>query len=322
MNAAFPILLTGKNGQVGFELQKLLPRMGNLISLDRQELDLSKPAEIRRVVREIQPRLIVNSAAYTAVDQAETDQAAARAINSDAPAVLAEEARKICAAVVHYSTDYVFDGLKDSPYLEDDPTNPLSVYGQTKLAGEDAIRQIGIPYLIFRTAWVYSTRGRNFLLTILRLASQREELRIVRDQTGAPTWCREIATATVSALQKLSWDSNAGSPISRVSGTYHMTSGGATTWFDFARAICEETAQASASLPWLTEATSGRPLVVQRILPLTTSEYPTPARRPPYSVLSNDRLFQTFGIRLPKWRSQLHSVFSCAESKIRDDENS
>lgn len=310
MSAPISILLTGKNGQVGFELGKLLPRLGNLVALDRRELDLSKPAEIRRVIREARPQLIINAAAYTAVDQAETDQAVARSINSEAPAVLAEEAKKTGAALVHYSTDYVFDGLKNSPYLEDDPKNPLSVYGRTKLAGEEAIRQTGAPHLIFRTAWVYATRGRNFLLTILRLASQREELRIVSDQIGAPTWCREIALATVAALQNLSWHSSADSQLSSVSGTYHMTAGGITTWFDFAQAICQEAAHVPSNLPWIAEVTSARLLTVQRILPITTAEYPTPARRPPYSVLSNERLFHTFGLRLPEWSIQLRSAFA------------
>jgi dTDP-4-dehydrorhamnose reductase len=310
MSTRVPILLTGKNGQIGFELERLLPRLGQLVAMNRQELDLSRPAEVRRVIRELRPRLIINAAAYTAVDQAETDQAAARCINAEVPAILAEEAKKIGAALVHYSTDYVFDGSKNSPYLEDDPPNPVSIYGLTKLQGEEAIRQIGVPHLIFRTAWVYATRGRNFLLTILRLGSQKDELRIVSDQVGAPTWCHEIAYATVSALQNHAWDSDPDSLLSTVSGTYHMTASGSTTWFGFAQAICEEAEHSPSNLPWVAEATSGCPLAVRRILPITTTEYPTPARRPPYSVLSNERLFQTFGLRLPAWRDQLHSAFS------------
>lgn len=305
-----PILLTGKNGQIGFELKKILPRLGELIALDREDLDLSDSSETRRMVQELRPRLIVNAAAYTAVDQAETDQHAARALNAEAPAVLAEAARKVGAALVHFSTDYVFDGLKNSPYIEDDPTNPLSVYGKTKLAGEEAIRQIGVLHLIFRTAWVYGTRGRNFLLTILRLASQREELRIVGDQIGAPTWCREIAQATASILQNLSDASPSAMSLSDLSGTYHMTAAGSTTWFDFARAILDEGARTSPYVPWFADATSGRPLTIQRIVPITTAEYPTPAQRPAYSVLSNERLFRTFHVRLPDWRTQLHSAFS------------
>ena len=219
--------------------------------------------------------------------------------------MIAQEAKKIGAGVVHYSTDYIFDGLKTSPYEEDDEPNPRSVYGRTKLAGELGVRDAGVPHLIFRTAWVYATRGRNFLLTVLRLASQREELRIVNDQFGAPTWCREIARATTSILERQSRD-NAGAPwLREVSGTYHMTAAGVTTWFGFAQAILEEV---SPELPWLEAATNGRPLIAQRIVPISTAEYPTPARRPAYSVLSNSRLTRTFGLQLPDWRAQLRST--------------
>jgi dTDP-4-dehydrorhamnose reductase len=305
-----PILLTGKNGQIGFELKKILPRLGRLIAVDREDVDLTDSSETRRMVQELRPRLIVNAAAYTAVDQAETDQHAARALNADAPAVLAEAAKKVGAALVHFSTDYIFDGLKKSPYVEDDSPNPLSVYGRTKLAGEEAIRQIGVPHLIFRTAWVYGTRGRNFLLTILRLASQREELRIVADQTGTPTWCREVAQAITSILLNLSHASSSTISLSDLSGTYHVTAAGSTTWFDFARAILDEGACISLDVPWFAAATSGRALSIQRIVPITTAEYPTPAQRPAYSVLSNERLFRTFHVRLPDWRTQLRSAFS------------
>jgi len=304
------ILLTGKNGQVGGELAAFLPRLCEVVALDRQQLDLAKSDDIRRAIREVRPQIIVNAAAYTAVDQAETDQAAARAINADAPAVIAEEAKKIDASVVHYSTDYVFDGTKRLPYDENDPPNPVSVYGKTKLAGELAIRESGAPHLIFRTAWVYATRGRNFLLTILRLASQREELRIVHDQIGAPTWCREIARATTSILDHLSRDGQGASSFPQVSGTYHMTAGGIASWYEFAQAILAEASKAPASLSWLASATGGRPLLARHVVPITTAEYPTPARRPAYSVLSNARLSQTFGIQLPDWREQLHSAFS------------
>src|ERR1700683_2626365 len=197
------ILLTGKNGQVGAELAHLLPALAEVVALDRRDLDLSRPDDIRRTIRDLRPTLIVNAAAYTAVDQAEKDVAAAQAINSDAPALMAQEAKNIGAGLVHYSTDYVFDGAKQSPYEENDRSNPVSVYGKTKLAGEQAIQDVGLPHLIFRTAWVYGTRGRNFLLTILRLASQREELGIVHDQFGAPTWCREIACGTALVLEQL-----------------------------------------------------------------------------------------------------------------------
>jgi dTDP-4-dehydrorhamnose reductase len=305
-----PILLTGKNGQIGFELERLLPRLGRLIALDRRDLDLSKPREIRRTVQELRPRVIVNAAAYTAVDQAETDPDVARAVNAEAPAILAEEAKKLGGALVHFSTDYVFDGLKNSPYAESDPTHPTSVYGQTKLAGEEAIRQIGTPHLILRTAWLYGTRGRNFLLTILRLASQREELRIVSDQVGAPTWCREIANATTSILQNFPLGPDLVSSLPNVTGTYHMTASGSTTWFDFAQAIRDEASHAPSDLSWIAAATTGRPLMVQRIVPITIADYPTAARRPTYSVLSNENLSRTFNVHLPNWRVQLHSVFT------------
>ncbi|MBZ5502464.1 MAG: dTDP-4-dehydrorhamnose reductase [Acidobacteriia bacterium] len=307
------ILLTGKNGQVGAELARFLPHLGAVVAFDRQQLDLSQPDHVRRAIREIRPQIIVNAAAYTAVDQAETDETAARAINAEAPRIIAEEAKKIGAGVVHYSTDYVFDGSKTSPYEEDDPPHPLSVYGRTKLAGEQAIRDAGVPHLIFRTAWVYGTRGRNFLLTILRLATQREELKIVHDQTGAPTWSREIARATASILEQRCRSGPDAFSLAPVSGTYHMTAGGTTTWYEFAQAILEEAAQAPRDLPWLAAATSGHPLLVRRIVPITTAEYPTPARRPAYSVLSNSRLGSRFGCQLPPWRAQLHSAFRDGE---------
>ena len=197
------ILLTGKNGQVGHDLHNLLPRLGEVVAFDRQQLDLSHSGRNSPRDSRNSPDLIVNAAAYTAVDQAEKEEALARAINADAPAIIAEEAKRIGAAVVHYSTDYVFDGTKNSPYDENDRPNPLNVYGKTKLAGEQAIRESGAHHLIFRTAWVYSTRGKNFLRTILRLATERDEIRIVNDQTGAPTWSREIASASVQVLQRI-----------------------------------------------------------------------------------------------------------------------
>ena len=307
------ILLTGKNGQVGADLELLLPQLGDLVALDRSQLDLCNPSEIRRVVRQVHPRIIVNAAAYTAVDKAETDEKVAHAVNADAPAILAEEASKIGAVLVHYSTDYVFDGLKQAPYKESDPTNPINVYGRTKLAGEIAIRQSGAPHLIFRISWVYATRGQNFLLTLLRLATQHKELRMVRDQTGTPNWSREIARATVSVLQNVSRESNLLSSLEKLSGTYHMTAPGATTRFEFAQVICDELTRASTPPAWVSAATSGRPLIVQRIDPITSAEYPTPAVRPLYSVLSSDRLFSTFGVRLPEWRVQLQGAFGNAD---------
>ena len=312
------ILLTGKGGQIGSELQCLLPGLGDLVAPDRRELDMLDPDSIRRMVRNIRPQLIVNAAAYTAVDAAESDEANAHAVNAIAPAVLAEEAKKLGAAVVHYSTDYVFDGAKATPYDEMDPANPISVYGKTKLAGELAIRSSGVPHLIFRTAWVYATRGRNFLLTILRLATEKEELRIVRDQIGAPTWSVEIAAATTKILAQVIERGSATSAFSEVSGTYHLTAAGETTWYDFARAILGEASSMPQGIPWFAAATGGHPLITRRIIPITTREYPTPASRPAYSVLSNSLLTRTFGVTMEYWRTQLRLGFA-AERKTRQE---
>jgi dTDP-4-dehydrorhamnose reductase len=304
------ILLTGKNGQLGDDLQHTLPELGEVIPTDRKQLDLSRPDEIRKLIRDVRPDLIVNAAAYTAVDQAEKDETLAHAINSEAPAIMAEEAKKIGAALVHYSTDYIFDGGKDCPYDENDSPNPISVYGRTKLAGEQAIRDSGVDHLIFRTAWVYSTRGKNFLLTILRLATQREELRIVRDQIGAPTWSREIADGTVKALQQICNRRGGTTAWSERGGTYHMTAAGETSWYEFTQVILREAAQAPNAAAWFRTATAGKELLVRRVVPITTVEYPTPARRPAYSVLSNSKLNRVFGIQLPDWQQQLQTAFT------------
>jgi dTDP-4-dehydrorhamnose reductase len=304
------ILLTGKTGQVGSELHRLLPRLGEVVAPGRQELDLLDPDKIRQAVRDIRPQLIVNAAAYTAVDTAETDEANARVINAEAPAVFAEEARKLGAALVHYSTDYVFDGLKRTPYHEADSPNPMNVYGKTKLAGEQAIRESGVPHLVFRTAWVYAQQGRNFLLTILRLATEREELKIVCDQIGAPTCARDIATATTRILTDILERGSGASALSNYSGTYHMTAAGETTWYDFANAIVAEAARFSKKAPWFATATRGRQLVTRHVFPITAEEYRSPAPRPAYSVLSNSRLAQAFGFRLVDWHTQLQQCFA------------
>jgi dTDP-4-dehydrorhamnose reductase len=312
------ILLTGKDGQVGMELQRFLPQLGEVIALGRQELDLSKPDDLRRMIRTVRPNLIVNAAAYTAVDQAEKEEAIARAINADAPAVMAEEAKKNGAGLVHYSTDYVFDGSKNSPYEVTDPTNPLNVYGKTTRMGERAIQETGVPHLIFRTAWVYATRGRNFLLTILRLATQgSDELRIVSDQIGAPTLSREIALATTQILKQIYGRDDGLAYLTEMSGMYHMTAVGETNWYEFAKAILGEASRMPHSAPWFAAATGGRPFVARRIIPIPTEQYPTPARRPAYSLLSNSHLTETFGIQLPEWRAQLHSVFVAQEDDAR-----
>ena len=301
------ILLIGGTGQVGHELAVMLPRVGEVLVSDRSVLDLTRSDDIVRTIRETQPQIIVNAAAYTAVDLAEKEPEKARAINTDAPAAMAAEAANMNALLVHYSTDYVFDGLKESPYSEDDPTNPLNVYGKTKLDGENAIRDSGCRHLILRTAWVYATRGKNFLLTILRLASQREELRIVSDQIGAPTWAHEIARATNSILERHAAAAPGDAPAT---GTFHVTAGGTTNWHAFATAILEEVAKLPGANPWLNAALTGGSIVTKRITPITTADYPTPACRPPYSVLSNARLAAAFRLQLPEWRDQLKAALA------------
>jgi dTDP-4-dehydrorhamnose reductase len=304
------ILLTGKTGQLGSELNRLLPKLGEVIAPGRNELDLREPERIREIMRNAKPQLVVNAAAYTAVDAAETDQSNASAVNADAPRLLAVEAKKLGALLVHFSTDYIFDGSKNAPYVETDPPNPLNAYGKTKLAGEQAIRDSGAAYLIFRTSWVYATHGRNFLLTILRLATQREDLKIVDDQVGAPTCASDLADATIRIVAGIIAASNSEVARTQVAGTYHMSAAGQTTWFEFAKAILEEAANAPQSLSWLTSATAGRPLVARRMLPISTEEFRSPTHRPAYSVLSNALFTETFGFTLSDWRSQLRRCFS------------
>ena len=221
------ILLTGRNGQVGWELERTLAPLGEVLAFDRKGFDLAEPDEICHSLRELKPDIIVNAAAYTAVDRAEAESDMAMAINATAPGIMAEEARRLGALLVHYSTDYVFDGAKSAPYTEEDATGPVNTYGRSKLAGERAIWESGCRHLIFRTSWVYGTRGGNFLRTILRLAAERDELRVVDDQIGAPTWCRMIAEASSLALAR---------PDVPV-GLYHLAGSGETSWFGFARAI-------------------------------------------------------------------------------------
>lgn len=286
------ILLTGVNGQVGYELARSLQGLGRVVALDRNGLDLGDLDRIRHVVRDLKPALIVNPAAHTAVDKAETDVAAAMLLNGEAPGVLAEEAKRIGAALVHYSTDYVFNGNKDGAYLEDDAVDPKSVYGRSKLAGEQAIAASGCRHLIFRTSWVYGTRGKNFLLTMLRLGRERGELNVVADQHGAPTWANTIATLTSNVLSQAhaygsAYDWEAW--WERYSGIYHLTAGGTTSWHGFAEAIF-----ALSNLP-------NKPIVHA----IPASSYPTPAIRPSNSRLSNDKLADTFGLRAPDWYDAL-----------------
>jgi dTDP-4-dehydrorhamnose reductase len=304
------ILLTGKTGQLGSELNRLLPSLAKVIALERSELDLLDPDKIRKVMRDTNPQLVINAAAYTAVDAADTDQATALAVNAEAPRLLAQEAKKLGAMLVQFSTDYVFDGSKKAPYVETDSPNPLNAYGRTKLAGEEAIRISGAVHLIFRTSWVYATHGRNFLLTILRLATEREELKIVADQVGAPTCALDLAEATTKIVGGMIADDKSRFAFPEASGTFHMTAAGQTTWYEFAKAIVEEAGCAPQDLAWLTSATKGRPLTARRVVPISTEEFRSPARRPANSVLSNARLKQVFGITLADWRTQLQKCFS------------
>lgn len=299
------VLLTGKNGQIGSELRRCLSSLGDVVAVGRDDLNLADTRAVHQLVRQLRPQLIVNAAAYTAVDRAEEECDLARKMNSEVPAVLAEDAKKLGAMLVHYSTDYVFDGVKNVPYEETDPPNPINLYGETKLAGEQAIRQVGIPYLILRTSWVYATRGKNFLLTILRLASENEELRVVNDQIGAPTWSRAIATGTVQILAAALSEQWEASHLQALSGIYHMTAAGHISWFGFATAILRECSGAIAGSSWLQAATGWRPVIARTIVPIPTREYPTPARRPANSVLCNDKFLQMFHLRLPDWGTQL-----------------
>ncbi len=273
-------LVTGANGQLGFELARLLPPLGDVVAADRSRLDLADADAVVAAVRGSKPDVIVNAGAYTAVDLAEKEPERAAAVNARAPGILAEEAKRIGAVLIHYSTDYVFDGARTSPYPESAPTAPLNVYGATKLDGERAIGAVGGAALVFRTSWVYGLRGKNFLLTIRRLAAERDELRIVADQIGVPNWCRTLAEATVRIA-------GAGpAPLADRAGLYHLSATGAASWHDFARAIVGD-------------------VVTPRIVPIATAEYPLPARRPAYGVLDTARFESTFGFALPDWRDVL-----------------
>jgi dTDP-4-dehydrorhamnose reductase len=310
------ILLTGKTGQVGLELNRSLSQLGRLFAPDHRDLDLLDPDSVRSAIRDTHPQLIVNAAAYTAVDAAENDESKAYAVNAEALAILADEAKRLDALLVHYSTDYVFDGTKRSPYNETDETNPLNVYGKSKLAGEQAIRASGASHLIIRTGWVYANRGRNFLLTILRLATEREELRIVCDQIGAPTCASDIAAATTKILTEIYTQDKNQTLMSSISGTYHMTAAGETSWYNFATAILGKAQSVSLKVPWFAAATQGRPLIAKHILPISSDEFRSPTRRPIYSVLSNSRLSEIFHIELPNWTTQLQCCL--ATEKIDD----
>ncbi len=284
------LLIIGKIGQVGWELRRTLAPLGNVVAVDYPEIDLTKSDTVRQWVQKIRPQVIINAAAYTAVDKAESEPELAMAINGIAPGILAEEAKAIGALLVHYSTDYVYDGNKASPYTEEDTPNPLSAYGRSKLAGDWAIQQVDGNYLIFRLCWVYGARGSNFMLTIMRLAREREKLRVVQDQIGSPTWSRMIAEITVQVLVQGRGDLLAGD----AKGIYHLSAAGATSWHGFAKSIVE-------AMP-----PEGKKC--HAVEAINTAEYPTAARRPPNSVLSNDKLKKRFGLQLPDWTESLRLV--------------
>jgi len=284
------ILLLGKNGQVGWELRRTLAPLGPVWALDYPEIDFTEPAALRKLVLDHKPQIVVNAAAYTAVDKAESEPERALLINGHAPAALAEAARQTGALLVHYSTDYVYDGAKRQPYVETDPPNPLSAYGRSKLAGDEAIRRAGCDHLIFRLCWVYGARGQNFLLTMLRLARERETLRVVADQVGSPTWSRLIAEATALALAQ--WLRAA--DRAALHGVYHLRAGGQASWHAFASRIVELMPPAERKC--------------RAVEAITTADYPTPARRPAYSVMSCEKLRRTFGLELPDWEQSLRLV--------------
>ena len=281
------VLVTGARGQVGHDVAALLEGRAEVAAHGRESLDLEKPDDIRWCVRDTKPDVIVNAAAYTAVDRAESEEERARAVNAIAPGILAEEAKRAGALLIHYSTDYVFDGELDRPYVETDAPRPLGAYGRTKLEGERAVAAAAGRFLILRTSWVYAPRGRNFMLTMLRFAAERDELRVVDDQRGAPTSSLQLARVTAQLFDA----------ARETSGIYHATASGATTWFGFAQAIFEARRR-----------TLGDALRMPKLVPIATADYPTPAKRPKNSVLSNAKLDNVFGVRLGDWREGLEET--------------
>lgn len=319
------ILLFGANGQVGWELQRSLAPLGQVEACGRLEADFANPDGLRAIIRQYCPAVIVNAAAYTAVDQAESEPDTAYRINAEAVALLADEAKRLDAGLIHYSTDYVFDGTKSEPYLESDQPNPLSVYGKTKLQGETAISESGCKHLIFRTSWVYSARGANFVKTMIRLAKERDALNVVADQIGAPTSAALIADVTAAALKRIATGatsvppqggncvdageglipevvSGRGSQLSwqQVTGTYHLTPTGETSWHGFARYLLAEAQDQGVTLR----------INPEDLNPITTADYPVAARRPANSRLNTNKLTETFGLRLPQWQAPVKRLIT------------
>jgi dTDP-4-dehydrorhamnose reductase len=288
------ILIVGSAGQLGVELQKSFAGAGTITAVDLPTVDITKPEQFRAFIRETKPDVVLNAAAYTAVDRAESEPELAHAVNAEAARIMAEESLRLNALLVHYSTDYVFDGSKQGLWVETDTPNPLSVYGASKLAGEQAVESVGGNYLIFRTSWVYGAHGKNFLLTMLRLGQERDQLSIVDDQIGAPTTSSELATATHSIVSGI-LDGKFGDSASWA-GLYHMTCSGSTSWFGFADAI-------------FTRASELMGAKAPELIPILTSAYPMPAKRPHNSLLSNEKLKARFGVALASWESALDDVF-------------
>lgn len=281
------ILLTGRTGQLGLELQQALAPLGIVVSVDRSQMNLTSPDSIRRVIREVSPSIIVNAAGYTAVDKAEVESALAMQVNGTAPGVMAEEARRLGALLVHYSTDYVYDGAKGMPYVEDDAPNPLNAYGRTKLEGERTIAAAGCQHLILRTSWIYSATGTNFVLTMLRLAREKKELAIVDDQIGSPTSAKALALATAELLGKIN------GPLSE-QGIFHLSATGNVSRLDFTRKIISIAHQLSGSAEgWAT------------LRPTTTAQFPLPAARPLNAATSKEKIKRVFGIEMDRWEAQL-----------------
>lgn len=286
------ILLTGRTGQVGWELARALAPLGEVLAPGRGDMDLTNADSIRKTIREAKPEIIVNAAGYTAVDKAESEPDLAMEVNAVAPGIMAREAKRIGALLVHYSTDYVFDGKLDRPYVEEDAPHPVNVYGESKLAGERAIEAVGGAYVILRTSWVYSARGANFVLTILRLAREKKELKVVDDQAGSPTWARALAEATAELLRRRD-------RIPGHCGIYHLSAAGHTSRYEFAKAIIRVMQEVSGT----SESWAG-------VRPITSDQYPLPARRPRNPVTNKDKVQRVFGIEMPGWDAQLRSFLA------------
>jgi dTDP-4-dehydrorhamnose reductase len=293
------ILLTGTTGQVGAELLETLAPFGEIVAPRRAEMDLANELSVREQIRSVRPRWIVNPAAYTAVDKAESEPELAYAINETAVRAIGEEAQKIGAGVIHFSTDYVFDGTGAKPYLEDDPTGPVSVYGASKLAGEKALTKSGAEHMIFRTSWVYGAQGKNFLLTILKLARERDKLRIVADQYGAPTWSRDLARMTAHVIDRVEASARGlelKDALPQWGGVYHAAGSGETTWFGFAAEAVKQAAERDPGVKFA------------EFEGITTAEYPTPARRPSNSRMSGEKLEREFGWTMMDWKDSVREV--------------